>query len=210
MDSRFEEVISVLSVLNEKLAQYKERCVGGGAGAGASWVPAPLKFTAQGVGNSFSGLQSMSNTDSSVVTDTLGLLADVAEASGEIMRPRDVGNALFGMQGMDVNVPEVRAALDVLLQKMRQGGNSDAGVGLGVSVGVDAGSAYAGAEDEYSVKDIGYCLSGISGMPRLVYSEVDELLSELNLKVAKSKLAGNSELTFLQSGKRIKVRIGGR
>mmetsp|Transcript_28027 Transcript_28027/g.60410 ORF Transcript_28027/g.60410 Transcript_28027/m.60410 type:complete len:153 (+) Transcript_28027:142-600(+) len=152
----------------------------------------------------------MSNTDSSVVTDTLGLLADVAEASGEIMRPRDVGNALFGMQGMDVNVPEVRAALDVLLQKMRQGGNSDAGVGLGVSVGVDAGSAYAGAEDEYSVKDIGYCLSGISGMPRLVYSEVDELLSELNLKVAKSKLAGNSELTFLQSGKRIKVRIGGR
>jgi hypothetical protein len=67
---------------------------GGSGSRGSRLAP----FTAQGVGNSFSGLQSMSTADSPSVAETLGLLADVAESSCEVMRPRDVGNALFGMQ----------------------------------------------------------------------------------------------------------------
>jgi hypothetical protein len=139
---------------------------------------------------------------------------------------------------MDASYPEVLAALDVLLQKMRQGGTQDTHIqdthtrdigadpaaGTGTGTGTDGTSTSTSTSadtdtamhmggmgsDEYSVKDIGYCLSGISGMPRFLHTEVDGLLEELNVKVAKSKLKGNSELTFLQDGKRIKVRIGGK
>ena len=53
-------------------------------------------FTAQGVGNALSGLQSMSFTDSDEVSVMLGYLADEAEACTEIMKAQDLANAFFG------------------------------------------------------------------------------------------------------------------
>lgn len=53
-------------------------------------------FTAQGVGNALSGLQSMTFKDSDEISVLLGYLADEAEACTETMKAQDIANALFG------------------------------------------------------------------------------------------------------------------
>jgi hypothetical protein len=55
-------------------------------------------FTAQGVGNALSGLQSMTFKDSDEISTMLGYLADETEACTETMKAQDLANALFGKE----------------------------------------------------------------------------------------------------------------
>ena len=97
MDSRYPEVVAVVSRLNKRLAQRQQRRLeemksgssnkSGGGG---------FAFTAQGVGNALSGLQSMSFKDSEEISTMLGYLADETELCAEVMKAQDLANALFG------------------------------------------------------------------------------------------------------------------
>jgi len=139
-------------------------------------------FTAQGIGNSLSGLQSMSFSDSPVVEEVFGLLADKVEQMEEVMEPIDLANAVYGLQGSSAESAEVRAVLVALLPKFQQ------------------------SEGIFSARDIGYCLTGMSSMPRGTYTEVDDILAELSIKVSRSPFKGLPEITFLQFGRGVKVK----
>jgi Ran GTPase-activating protein (RanGAP) involved in mRNA processing and transport len=79
MDSVFPEVREVLKALNKKLRQASD-----------------VQFTAQGIGNAISGLQTMTNTDGPEITEALALLTQKLESCPHEMEPLDLSNALFG------------------------------------------------------------------------------------------------------------------
>jgi hypothetical protein len=97
MDSRHPEVLSVLRELNKRLA-VRQRARGEQRMSGnSSSKRLPTPFTAQGIGNALSGLQSMSFKDGVEVSEVLGYLADELEACVEVMKAQDIANALFGI-----------------------------------------------------------------------------------------------------------------
>jgi len=60
--------------------------------------------------------------------------------------------------------------------------------------------------DIYSRRDIGYCIYALSQMPRSTYSEIDSIVEELNLKIAKSKLGGYANLVVVKSSQGVSVK----
>lgn len=60
--------------------------------------------------------------------------------------------------------------------------------------------------DIFSERDLGYCLAGLSNMQQYLYSEVDQIVEDLQLKVAQSGLGGLQSVTFLKFGRGIRVK----
>jgi hypothetical protein len=90
-----------------------------------------------------------------------------------------MANALFGLQGMLATHEDVRAVVSALTNQMQK------------------------CHDQFSPRDISFCLQGLSDMERhgeLGVEEVQALLSEINLKVALSPLKGHLELRFKTFG----------
>lgn len=56
--------------------------------------------------------------------------------------------------------------------------------------------------------NLGYSLSGLSGMQPAIHEVVNEMFEELCLKVAKSEFKGQPNLLFLQFGKGVRVQKG--
>ena len=144
-------------------------------------VSQDVVFTSQGAGNALSGLQSMSHEDGSEVSEMVGHLADKIEAVPGPMSSRDISNALFGLQGMNSECEEVRAVLGALNIKMQD------------------------VVGEFTARDIGYCMAGMNSMQKYLYEEVDEMMNNIYLQVAKSEFGGQMDVLFLQFGKSIRV-----
>ena len=60
----------------------------------------------------------------------------------------------------------------------------------------------------FTAKDIGFTLTGVSGLRPLFIPEVIDLIAELNVKVSESEFKGQPNLLFLQFGKYIRVKTG--
>eukprot|EP01038_Epipyxis_sp_PR26KG_P014840 gene14840-19946_t len=142
-----------------------------------------LVFTSQGIANSISGFQSMSCEDSKDIIETLGLLADKIEENNNLMSPQDISNTLFGLQGMTSDYEEIRAIVIALLPKIRA------------------------CDETFNTHHIGYCLTGLNGMQRTVYQEIEDIFQELYIKIAKSEYGGQPNLLFLQFGKAVRVKV---
>lgn len=180
MDSREPIIRKLVKVLSRKLheAMQDERFV----------------FTSQGIGNALSGLQTMSNLDGPEVIELVGLLADITERSDVVMSPCDISNALFGLQGMTSDCENVRAVLIALLAKFKKLDSSSSGA--------------SNPQPVFSIRDIGYCLTGMNGMQRYLYSEVEDIMDEINLQIAKTNLGGETHLTFMKFGNGVRVKVG--
>ena len=159
MNSLHPEVIDLLTELSKGLAGMTK------------------SFNSQGMGNALTGFQTMSSDDSPVVISTLGLFADKIDSMNLSMRPLDIANAVYGLQGMTAEAEEVRAVISALTVKMRE------------------------STEIFTARDISYCLTGLAGMQKnLGVDEVSEMLAELNLKVSTSPLRGIPNLEFKQYG----------
>lgn len=180
MDSIHGEVIQVLRVLNDKLE--KTSLVVGHA------------FTAQGLGNAVSGFQTMTTDDSAEVGRGLALWGEKISQSKNVMAPHELGNALFGLQGVSKESSEVQSLLGALLVKMRE------------------------SEGIFSARDIGFALCGLNGLRSKLEEggsissnsspELSDIMKELNFKVALTEFGGEPNLLFLQFGKAIRVKSG--
>jgi hypothetical protein len=63
-------------------------------------------------------------------------------------------------------------------------------------------------DEKFSGKDLGYCVSGMQSKD-LSVPEVISVVQELSLKLARSKFGGETDVTFIQKGKGVKVKLGG-
>ena len=168
MDSSHPEVIALLSELVPR-----SRFVPG------EDTPSELQYSSAGLGFAVTGFQTMSSEDSPVVVEALGLFSDKIDSLPQTMKPTDMANALFGLQGMLATHEDVRAVVSALTNQMQK------------------------CHDQFSPRDISFCLQGLSDMERhgeLGVEEVQALLSEINLKVALSPLKGHLELRFKTFG----------
>lgn len=147
-----------------------------------------IYFNAHGLGNALFGLQTMSDQDDPVINEILGFLADHVEFCSETLKPYDIANALFGLQGMTSESEGVRAVMSALNIKMKE-------------------IAY-NPEFKFTPRDVGYSLSGLNGMQRFLYPDIDEFLEMINLKVAQSGFADQRQLFVLQFGKGVRVKAG--
>ena len=84
----------------------------------------------------------------------------------------------------------VRAVLVALLDKMNQ---------------IEAQGEQT---DRFTARDIGYFLTGLNGMQRYLYPEVDSLLEAFYLQVSKTEFGGLPNVQFYQFGKGFRIKIG--
>ena len=140
-------------------------------------------MTSQGIGNAFSGFQTMENSNNHVVDECLGLLAGLMGSMQESMTPQDLANALMGLQGIEQLSEPVRQVLILLLQKMQE------------------------STEPWSAREIGYALVGMSGLQQSAgnSAEVMAIVSEINLKMSQSELQGMDGVTFKLFGKGFKI-----
>lgn len=143
-------------------------------------------FEAHLVANAIAGFQSMAHEDSPEVALALGLWADRLDECKSVLTPPQLANVLYGMQGMSSNCPEVRAILQALLPKLSE------------------------SSEPYSKRDMGMSLVGLSTMRPLVgvHEEVQQVIGELNMKLASTPFGGDPNVRFVQKGKSIHLRTG--
>eukprot|EP00981_Chlorochromonas_danica_P002789 scaffold539_cov187-Ochromonas_danica.AAC.10 len=193
MSSLYTEVLDIVRLLTLKLKQSRA----------VRNLPV-LNFSAQEIANAISGLQTMSNSDkgSEIVREALGLLAEELEGCSEPMSPREIAYTCFGLQGFDSNCDEARAVLLALLPKLRA-----------LSDNPDPKTAAASNDESknlFSLRDISYCLTGLSGMQRFTYSEIDDFVEELLLQITRTPLGAHVEVEFKQFGQGFRVTVGGK
>jgi hypothetical protein len=147
-------------------------------------IPQTSLFSGQEISIAISGLQTMSADDHPCVSNIIGLLADRLEMCRDELKPVEIANILFGMQGMAAYHEEVRAVMAALLPKMRE------------------------CQTIFTPRDIGFSIVGLTTMQplKLVHEEVWLVLEELNIKVGSSSLKGRPEVLFEMFGRGIKVK----
>ena len=126
----------------------------------------------------------MENEDNHIVDECLGCFTELIDQLTEPLSPRDAASALFGLQGINVLTDEVKGVLLALTEKM------------------------AASEEQWSPKDIGYALVGMSGLQQTAGGspEVVGVISLINIKLGQSELRGESGVTFkLFGGKGFKI-----
>ena len=121
----------------------------------------------------------------------------------------------LGLQGMNCGYEEVRAVIEALNQQMRAADDmppiitnpfTTTTATTPIDTTTSLKEAIEDKRDLYSRRDIGFCIYALSRMPRSTYSEIDSIIDELNLKIAKSKLGGYANLIVVKSNQGVSVK----
>lgn len=119
----------------------------------------------------------------------------------------------LGLQGMNCGYEEVRAVIEALNQQMHAADDMPPLVTnpFTTTTPTDTTTSLKEAiiddkRDLYSRRDIGFCIYALSQMPRSTYSEIDSIVEELNVKIAKSKLGGYANLIVVKSSQGVSVK----